>query len=243
MSVLTSPRLGRATEDYIKAIFKLEEKGRAVCTNRLADVIGVSAAAVTKAVRQLARKDLASYEPYHGVSLTASGRRVALEIIRHHRLIETFLHDILGYSWDEVDAEAERLEHHISEKFEAAIDRLLGYPSFDPHGDPIPEPSGAMDPRRGTSLSDTPAAETVRVIRVRDSDPEVLQYLTRLGVRVGSVIQVIERHPFRGPLRLRIDGREHTVGLEVAGCVFVEPRKPDGQEPAPSTTPTPEQNT
>ncbi|MFQ5462667.1 MAG: metal-dependent transcriptional regulator [Phycisphaerae bacterium] len=237
MALTTGPRLGRATEDYIKAIFELEERGlnepgRAVSTNRLAEVIGVSPAAASKAVRQIAQKQLAVYEPYRGVSLTEAGRMVALEIIRHHRLLETFLHEILGYSWDEVDEEAERLEHHISEKFEAAIDRLLGYPSFDPHGEPIPERSGAMGPRRGTSLADASTEEWLVVVRVRDRDPEVLQYLDRVGMRVGTVFEVIEKQPFCGPLTLRIDEHDRVVGRELAGHVFVERFQ---REPSPAT--------
>ena len=222
MTTATSPRLGRATEDYIKAIFKLEVGGRPVSTNSLAGAVGVSPAAVTKAVQQLEKKELASHEPYHGVSLTEAGRKVALEIIRHHRLLETFLHDILGYSWDEVDEEAERLEHHISEKFEAAIDKLLGYPSFDPHGDPIPGLNGDMSPRRGHSLSEVTQGDTVEIVRVRDRDSKVLQYLGRLGMHVGAVIEVIEKHPFQGPLAVRVDSRDCVVGREVAGSVFVE---------------------
>ncbi len=226
MMTATGPRHGRATEDYIKAIFKLEVGGRPVSTNRLAGEVGVSPAAVTKAIQQLAKKELASHEPYHGVSLTDAGRKVALEIIRHHRLLETFLHDILGYSWDEVDAEAERLEHHISEKFEAAIDKLLGYPSFDPHGDPIPELNGEMGPKRGHCLTEAEQAEAVRVVRVRDGDPEVLQYLGRLGMHVGAVVEVIEKHPFQGPLTVRVDSHDRVVGREVAGNVFVERCEP-----------------
>ena len=176
----------------------------------------------SRALQQLAKKKLAEYEPYHGVSLTLSGREVALEMIRHHRLLETFLHDVLGYSWDEVDAEAEQLEHHISEKFEAAIDRLLGYPSFDPHGDPIPERNGRMSPPRGRSLADSEAAEMVTIVRVRDGNPEVLQYLSQLGLRVGTVMKVIDKQPFHGPLTLRVDSMSHVVGRELAGYVFVE---------------------
>ncbi len=227
MTVATSPGLGQANEDYIKAIFKLEEKGRSVSTNNLADVVGVSPAAVTKAVRQLARKKLVNHEPYHGVWLTQAGRRVALETIRHHRLLETFLHDVLGYTWDEVDSEAERLEHYVSEKFEAAIDRVLNYPSVDPHGDPIPRPDGHMGPRRGRSLADIEANETVVIVRVRDRDPEALQYLYRLGMRVGTVMEVIGKQPFHGPLTLRIDSKNHVVGRERAGHVFVQPWEAD----------------
>jgi len=226
MAIATGERLGRATEDYVKAIFKLEEVDKSVSTNVLADVVGVSPAAVTKAVHQLTKHGLATHEPYRGVSLTAAGRRLALEMIRHHRLLETFLHDILGYAWDEVDPEAEHLEHHISEKFEAAIDKLLGYPRFDPHGDCIPEPNGEVPPQRGRSLADADAADRVVVVRVRDKNPEALQYLGRLGMHVGCVVDVVEKQPFRGPLTLRIDARDCVVGRELAGEVFVEACSP-----------------
>lgn len=222
MSCLESPRLGRSTEDYIKAIFKLEESEPLVSTTSLAKAVRVSPAAATKAVRQLSQRDLATHEPYRGVALTAAGRKVALEIIRHHRLLETFLHDILGYSWDEVDAEAERLEHHISEKFEAAIDKLLGYPSFDPHGAPIPDRNGDVAPKRGQSLADAEVAERLVIVRVRDRSPEALQYLSRLGLYVGAVIDVIDKQPFNGPLMLRVASEDCVVGRELADHVFVE---------------------
>jgi DtxR family transcriptional regulator, Mn-dependent transcriptional regulator len=227
MSDSASPRLGRSTEDYIKAIFKLEERDPFVSTSNLAKAVGVSPAAATKAVRQLSRRDLATHEPYRGVALTAGGKKVALEIIRHHRLLETFLHDILGYSWDEVDEEAERLEHHISEKFEAAIDKLLGYPSFDPHGDPIPDIDGGVAPRRGRSLADAEAADRVVIVRVRDRSPEALKYLSQLGLHVGVAMDVIEKQPFNGPLMLRVASEDRVVSRELADHVFVERRQAD----------------
>ena len=219
---LTGKRLGRATEDYLKAIYHLEEKGRAVSTSSLSELIGVSPPAVTKAIRQLADKGLVRYVPYKGVALADEGRRIALEMVRHHRLLETFLHDVLGYSWDEVDAEAERLEHHISEKFEAAIDKLLDYPLFDPHGDPIPRMDGRMNTPIARSLVDCEPGERVEIVRVRDRDPDALQYLGRLAMHVGAVLDVVERQPFHGPLTLRVNEREYAIGRELAGLVFVK---------------------
>lgn len=228
MTGIAKEKLGRATEDYVKAIFKLQEKHRPVSTNRVADKLDVSPAAVTKAFRVLVRKGLVDHEPYHGVSITPAGRSAALEIIRRHRLLETFLHDVLGYSWDEVDAEAEQLEHHISAKFEAAIDRLLGFPSLDPHGDPIPDRDGAVSALRGTSLAESKSADTVVVVRVRDRNPAALQYLAGIGVHVGAVIEIVEIQPFSGPLTLRIDAHDRVVGRELADYVFVDPWRSTG---------------
>ncbi len=244
---VTEQRPGQATEDYLKAIYRLEEKGRAVSTGSLSEMLGVSPPAVTKAIRQLSHKGLVRYVPYKGVALADAGRAIALEIIRHHRLIETFLHEVLGYSWDEVDAEAERLEHHISEKFEAAIDKLLDYPRFDPHGDPIPRMDGRIHQSTARSLTECNPGDCVEIVRVRDRDPEALQYLGRLAMRVGAVLDVIEKQPFQGPLTLRVNHREHAIGRELAGLVFVktiktgrpvaptngdpEPRESDGAAP------------
>lgn len=211
---------GQAAEDYLKAIFKLQGD-KPVSTNRLAEALNVSPAAVTKAVRQLADKDLVVHRPYRGVSLTADGRKAALEILRHHRLLERFLHDVLGYGWDEVDEEAERLEHHISEKFEARIDRLLNYPKFDPHGDPIPSEDGEIADQPGRPLADCEREDTVVVLRVKDGDPAVLQYLQGLGMRLGARIEVLDKQPFHGPLTLRIDSADRSIGRELAAHVFV----------------------
>ncbi len=219
----SNPRLGRASEDYLKAIFKLQEDGdgATVSTSQLAQRLGVSPAAVTKAVQQLARKKLATYKPYHGVRLSAAGRATALETIRHHRLLEVFLHDILGYRWDEVDAEAERLEHHISEEFEARMDRLLNYPKFDPHGAPIPSPDGEMCGPTGCALATFDGMGPVVVLRVSDRDPELLQYLAGFGLRPGVRMEIVERQPFNGPLTVRIGGVQRALGREVAACIFV----------------------
>ena len=214
----------QAAEDYLKAIYKLQQEGQTVATTDLAKKIGLTPAATTKMIKQLAERKLVEHTPYYGVRLTPVGEKVALEVIRHHRLLELYLHQALGYGWDEVDAEAERLEHHISEEFENRIDELLNYPSTDPHGDPIPTRDGVMAARRGSSLADAEPGETLVVLRVRDSDPEVLRYLAGIGMGLEVVIQVKDKQPFNGPLTLSIDGVTHAIGQELAGHVFVERR-------------------
>jgi DtxR family Mn-dependent transcriptional regulator len=209
-------------EDYVKAIYKLQEEGGAVSTTDLARKVGKSPAAATKMLKHLAEIHLIDHTPYYGARLTSAGERVALEIIRHHRLLELYLHQALGYGWDEVDAEAEKLEHHISEEFEARIDRMLDYPNTDPHGDPIPTRDGMIAPCRGRSLADSEPGERLVVRRVRDSDPEALRYLARIGMTLATVVTVTDRQPFNGPLTLDVGGVTHSVGRELAGHVFVE---------------------
>jgi DtxR family Mn-dependent transcriptional regulator len=214
----------QAVEDYVKCIYKLQHEGEAVSTTGLARKIGATPAAATKMIKHLAEIKLIDHTPYYGVRLTPAGERVALEIIRHHRLLELYLHQTLGYSWDEVDAEAEKLEHHISEEFEDRIDRMLDFPHTDPHGDPIPTREGVMTARRGKSLADSEPGETLVILRVRDSSPEALRYLASLGMRLEAVIEVKEKQPCSGSLTLTVDGATHSVGRELAEHVFVESR-------------------
>ena len=214
--------LGQSAEDYLKAIFHLRKEEGPVATSTLAGKLRVSPAAVTKAMGQLSKKKLVDHRPYHGVLLTDDGRKAALSIIRRHRLLERFLHDILGYGWDEVDVEAERLEHHVSDEFVARVDRLLDYPSIDPHGDPIPSQDGELAPRWGKPLADCEPSESVVILRVSDSDPLRLRFLDRLGMHPGTAVLVIDKQPFEGPLTLRIDSVDHVVGRELASTVFVQ---------------------
>ncbi len=212
----------QAVEDYLKAIYKLQHEARTVETTMLARKMKNSPAAATKMIKHLAENHLIDYTPYHGAKLTPAGERVALEIIRHHRLLELYLQQALGYGWDEVDAEAEKLEHHISEEFEARIDELLDYPCTDPHGDPIPTRDGLIAPLRGSSLADAEAGQTLVVLRVRDSDPDALRYLAAMGLGLATTLEVRERQPFNGPLTLHLNGATHAIGRELAGHVFVE---------------------
>lgn len=212
----------QSVEDYVKAIYKLQDEARSVSTTLLARKIGATPAAATKMMKQLAEMKLIDYTPYHGVRVTEAGEKVALEVIRHHRLLELYLHQALGYSWDEVDAEAEKLEHHISEEFEDRIDRMLDYPAHDPHGDPIPTRDGTVAPNRGTSLAESEPGERVVIRRVRDSDPNVLRYLAQLGMRLHTEMEVQDKQPFNGPLTVTVGDRTHSLGRELAGHVFVE---------------------
>lgn len=216
----------QAVEDYVKIIYKLGRNEQAVSTTELARAMGTTPAAATKMIKQLAEQKLTNHTPYHGVRLTPVGEKIALETIRHHRLLELYLHQSLGYGWDEVDAEAEKLEHHISEEFEARIDRMLGSPERDPHGDPIPTRDGVMPPARGTSLADAEAGQTLLVVRVSDRSAEVLRYLAGIGIEIEAVVEVTGKQPFNGPLTVRIGGTTHALGRELAGHVYAERQAP-----------------
>lgn len=213
----------QAVEDYLKAIYEFEEDGDAVSTTALSSHFDVSPAAATRMVKHLAERRLVTHTPYYGARLTPEGVAVAVEVIRHHRLLEMFLHRVLGYSWDEVDAEAERLEHHISEEFEDRVDLLLGFPETDPHGDPIPRRDGVIPPTRGIRLSDAGPGEEREVARVRDSDPGILRFLASVGLTLGARFVVCDIQPFNGPLTLLLNGESVVVGREVASNVFVVP--------------------
>lgn len=211
-----------AMEDYLKAIYKIEQAGATVTTQRLAEVLGLSAPSVTNMVKRLAEYHLVSHTPYQGVALTDAGQRVALEVVRHHRLLELYLATALGFPWDEVHDEAERLEHHVSDELEARMERALGYPKFDPHGDPIPTREGAVPDTSDLTLIALPLNTTAKVSRVSDSDAALLRYLGELGLTPGASILVVERMPFDGPIRLRIDGREQLLGVSAARSIHVQ---------------------
>jgi DtxR family Mn-dependent transcriptional regulator len=184
-------------QDYAKAVYALERRRRgAVSTNDLAERLGVTAGSVSAMMRKLAELGLVEHEPYRGVRLTERGRRVALEVLRHHRLIELYLAEELGMPWDRVHAEAEVLEHVISEDLEQLISARLGDPTVDPHGDPIPSPAFEVDEGQTRSLNDLEPGATGRFVRVSDSDPEMLRYLSQQGVALGARVELTGRHPF-----------------------------------------------
>ena len=185
------PQLSEAQEDYLKQVFLLSEGGP-VSTQALAERMGVRPASVTGMVKKLAALGLLDYAPYRGVLLTEAGRAVALEVLRHHRLIETYLAEALGYDWDEVHAEAERLEHHISEAFEARIAEWLGHPERDPHGDPIPAPDLKLPAVGGRALGDCQPG-SYRLLRVRSQDKDTLALLARLGLLPGASLALLEK--------------------------------------------------
>ena len=213
----------QAVQDYIKAIYKLQDGEAGAGPSAIAERLGVSAASVTGMVKKLAKLGLITHTPYHGVALTEEGRLMALEMIRHHRLLETYLAKALGYTWDKVDAEAEKLEHHISEDLEAAMAAFLGEPTEDPHGDPIPTKDGYMPEVRYDRLSEVDPGQVVRIRRVRDSDPDLLRYLGTLGMYPHVIVEVLDKAPFDGPLMVRVSGAQAALGAQVTDSIFVEP--------------------
>ena len=226
--------ISKATEDYLKAIYKLSAAGdEAVSTTALAEALGVSAPSATNMLKKLAELRLVSYHPYRGATLTPAGRKVALEVLRHHRLLECYLTEALGYGWDEVHAEAERLEHHLSEELEDRMDAVLGYPTLDPHGDPIPARDGSMAPPASLPLAALPLREAGVIGRVSDGDPAKLRYLAELGLTPGVAVTVLDAQPFSGPLRVRVgataDRREVVLGRELAGDIFIRGEERDEQ--------------
>jgi DtxR family Mn-dependent transcriptional regulator len=210
-----------SVEDYLKAIYALQGRG-AVTTMLLTEYLRLKPSSITSMLKKLAELNLVSYTPYQGARLTSSGERVALEVLRHHRLIELFLVRVLGYSWDEVHEEAEALEHHISEKLEARIAAYLGHPQFDPHGDPIPTVDGALPICPDCRLSDVPVGSSGQVVRVCSQQPEELRYLAEVGLVPGARLEVINVGPFAGPVSVRVAEREHALDQRMAQAICVE---------------------
>lgn len=208
-------------QDYLKAIYMLHSNGHEATNSAIAEAVSVAPASATNMVKRLAEMGLIEYAPYQGVRLTVSGEQAALEIVRHHRLIELFLHDILGLPWDKVHAEAERLEHAISEDVEEAIARKLGYPLFDPHGDPIPGKDGVKAKVNDTVLTRLPVDQAARLTRVRTQDGDRLRYLGDLGLYPGTSITVTERAPFNGPLTIDVQGEHRALAFDLAELLYV----------------------
>jgi DtxR family Mn-dependent transcriptional regulator len=215
--------IGSAVQDYLKVIYKLTLSDRRCTPALVAERLGVSAAAVTKMVKRLQELNLASYERSQELALTPAGDRIALEIIRHHRLLELYLMEALGYTWDQVDGEAEKLEHVISEEFEDRIDQFLGYPTHDPHGDPIPTKEGRIDHVRHATLAELEPGQEAVVRRVTDGDPAMLRYLGDLGLYPDTPVRMVGKEPYGGPLRVCVSSMERSVGRELAANVFVSP--------------------
>jgi DtxR family transcriptional regulator, Mn-dependent transcriptional regulator len=210
-----------AIQDYVKEIYKLEASSRRATTSALAERLGVSPPSVTSMLKKLAVLGLAEHERYHGARLTPKGERVALEVIRHHRLIEQYLVKTLGLPIDAVHVEADRLEHALSEELEAHIDRTLGFPTRDPHGDPIPGPDLKLERADLTPLSALEPGARATVDRVPDSDAELLRYLSELKLVPGSRLQMRELAPFDGPVTVRISGEDHAISRELAARISV----------------------
>jgi DtxR family transcriptional regulator, Mn-dependent transcriptional regulator len=219
----TEDSVSPSVQDYAKAVYALEaQRGAAVSTNDLADRLGVTAGSVSAMVRKLSDLGLVEHEPYHGVRLTDHGRRVALEVLRHHRLLELFLAEELGMPWDRVHDEAEVLEHVLSDELERLISDRLGDPTIDPHGDPIPSAGFAIVERQTACLDELDPGAVGRFVRVSDSDPEMLRYLAEQGISLGDRLEVTRRQPFGGPVFVCCRGRELPLGGQLARAMRIE---------------------
>jgi DtxR family transcriptional regulator, Mn-dependent transcriptional regulator len=210
-----------AIQDYVKEIYKLQAAGTRVTTSALARRLGVSPPSATAMVKKLASLGLVEYERYRGAWLTPKGEKVALEVIRHHRLLEQYLSQTLGLPIDALHDEADRLEHALSEELEAHIDRTLGYPTHDPHGDPIPGPDLKLVVNQAMPLSALEPGAKATVSRVPDGDGELLRYLSELKLTPGRRIEVREAAPFEGPLTVRVAGADHAISRELAARIAV----------------------
>jgi DtxR family Mn-dependent transcriptional regulator len=211
-----------AVQDYVKQIYLLQARVGKATTNELAERMDVSAAAATAMVKKLAEMGLVEHRRYHGAQLTDAGERVAVELLRHHRLLELYLTEALGLPWDSVHVEAERLEHVLSEELEAALDRALGYPDTDPHGDPIPGPDLTLPVDTLLSLSDLEPRQAAVIRRVPDGNPELLRYLATLGVIPSAEVRMVEKAPFAGPVTIEVGGEARSLGVAVAEMIGVE---------------------
>jgi len=212
----------RSTEDYVKNIYKLQREGEKVTTSALAASMQLSDPSITDMIKKLSERGFVQYTPYKGVELTRGGLSMAMKTLRRHRLWEMFLVKHLGYSWDQIHEEAEQLEHVTSDLLEQKLDELLGYPSVDPHGDPIPSVDGRVDRPAHTALAECEAGDTVYVTRVSDGEPRILQHATRLGVGLRTRLTVREKMVFDGSMTLDLDTRELFISREVAAAIFVE---------------------
>jgi DtxR family transcriptional regulator, Mn-dependent transcriptional regulator len=212
----------QSTEDYLRGIYKLSEAGGDVTTSALARHLGIGDGSVTGMVKKLAAKKLIRHVPYRGVSLTEAGRRTAVTMMRRHRLWEIFLVRHLGYGWDEVHDEAERLEHATSDEMERRLDEMLGRPDTDPHGEPVPTADGRLAPLKGKPLRDFSPGARLSVIRVRDDSSAILQHAAKLGVSLGTRLTVREKRGFDGSMVVAVGRHERFLSREVAAAIFAE---------------------
>jgi DtxR family Mn-dependent transcriptional regulator len=210
-----------AVEDYAKAIYALQENQDTVGITALAQRLNVTPASASGMVRKLDELGLVTHERYHGVRLTDAGTRLALEMIRHHRLLELYLAESLGMPWDRVHQEAEVLEHVLSEELEALIAAKLGNPTHDPHGDPIPSADLVITEERTACLSTLEPGEEATVVRISDAEPEMLRYLAARAIVPGTRLRVVDKQPFGGPLFVEVGGATHALGAHIATAMRV----------------------
>ena len=218
---MSKNELSAAIQDYLKEIYKIQASGEKPTTTAIAKRMGVAPSSATSMLKKLAALGLAEHAPYRGIELTAAGTKIALEVIRHHRLLEQYLAETLGLSIDAVHAEADRLEHVLSEELEARIDEKLGYPTHDPHGDPIPDAGLKLERSQLRSLEALEPGEEATVKRVPDGDADLLRYLAKLALVPGGRVTMRRSEPFGGPVTVFVSGKEHAISRELAGQIGV----------------------
>jgi DtxR family transcriptional regulator, Mn-dependent transcriptional regulator len=214
-------KLSPPIEDYLKTVYLLHERAGEATTTGIAAALEVTPASVTGMIKKLAELKLVRHMPYQGVELTKSGEKIALEMVRHHRLLELFLMEVLGYTWDEVHAEADVLEHVISEEFEERMAARLGQPTVDPHGDPIPNKDGTIASVKERALLAMQTGESAQITHLNDTNSEMLRYAASLGLTPATRLTLIEVQPFGGSLRVKIGKAEKAIGRELAAQIFV----------------------
>lgn len=208
--------LTRSVEDYLKAIYRLSLKGQPATTSEIAHQLDLSAPSVSGMIKRLSEMGFLEHVPYKGVLLTLEGRHAALRTIRRHRVLEAYLVAYLGYGWETVHEEAERLEHAVSEMLIERMAGALGHPRFDPHGDPIPEPDGSISELVYTPLTDIPVGESVEIRRADTSQPDRLRYIASFGLKPGAKVTIVDHQPFQGPITIKAGGKHHVLGHEIA---------------------------
>ncbi len=234
------PALTEPVEDYLKAIYELERRDGAASTSDVALALDVAPASVTGMIRRLASQGYLTHVRYKGVQLTDVGRRAALRTIRRHRILESYLTRVLGFAWDSVHVEAERLEHAASDELIERMAAALGHPTSDPHGAPIPTVEGTVEQRPYIRLADLAVGDHARMVQVSDKNPQLLRYLAEIALQPGAAVTLVARAPFDGPLTLRVGDAEPMVGTSLAEQVLVEPvlaeqiHLPVAQEPKAS---------
>lgn len=220
-SIKAAPALTAPVEDYLKIIFDLSQPTGVAGTNEIAAALGIAPPSVSGMIRRLAEQGLITHEPYRGVRLTKAGRRAALRTIRRHRIIEAYLTTALGYAWDRVHDEAERLEHAASDELVDRMAAAIGEPTTDPHGAPIPTREGTLDERALQTLDSVEAGRRARIQRVRDEDAQQLRYLAELGVMPGRTVEIVSHAPFEGPITLRVGRATRAIGPTLAKQILV----------------------
>ena len=216
----------RSIQDYLKALYKLQQDNTPVSTNVLAERLQVAPASATAMVKKLAQAGLVEHIPYQGCRLTGQGQQLALKMVRRHRIIEQFLQQVLHYGLDEVDEEAEVLEHAVSDKLVERMWQVLGCPSHDPHGSPIPDQQGRLPAETARPLPDFDIGQRVRIVRLKDRSPAELRYLHQLGIEPGSTLTIADKAPFDGPLTLETGrGQHHPLDHDLAAAILAEPQE------------------